>query len=899
MVAWRVFLGAIATLTTTFLGARGAMAQIAVPQTAVPSVLKVLPADASGVILVNTEPGSWENLTRFRLFPVDFTLPGMVGSSLMPNDGFLGLLRGKPKANLAVLNFSVDVLPWLGDRLAYGYLKDGSFVTVAAVKDSSKVPAFLTKLAKSRTPKPQTLTYNNAQIVAWEPEPIPAGPMGKNMPVVVPQFVGSPKAPIVKSPPRMTAGFALAYLPGGTSHVIVAPTIAVLKDLLDSQKNASFSANPDFQKTLTDPRFGQALVVGFGDYKGITDSSRKMLEKTGSPFPMLQLEGPLKGLEDAYGNMEGFLWATPQGLQGEGTLYLKPNISPESLALLKSTDSSNQILSKLPAVTYGMFNANNLAFPMKTVMQAYGKNPQTKSLLDFARNFTQGLAGFDDRDLFPWMDKEFAGFLFPTQQGVFANMFKVEMGMGMLIQTSDRPIAEASLKKIQASLVKRYGKNTTVTKRTVNGTVFTSVNGKDEKSILAYSWVSPDTVLIVTGAESADRIVPKPWQALSDSTTFKAAIASLPTNNAGYVYLDGSATSAFIFNSIAPKFFPSVGLDSPEVQEYKASAGSIRHVVGTSLVRDDRIQVVARMELGPANRPAITAQGLVDKYRGERFFTSGKQIEDMSRALALDPKLTDAYLYRGKARLQRNDYLGALEDFAQVGDNKSTVLLASRGRAYFYLHDYEKAVVDMQAAIDSEPIKAELQDRELADLLFQSHMELGNYKLALEANNRLKEPNIETPATYYQPCDAKARLGDFAGAKKDCATAQKMYQEINQPDVLALKKELADQVKRGEITKAEAANQLKEQSVLLPLAQSCYARAALGDAAGLEECERLIAADPEDARAFEYLGLARSALKQVGNARQAYGKAIDLYQAQGNGIAVRRVQGLLKQLPGQ
>jgi tetratricopeptide (TPR) repeat protein len=211
--------------------------------------------------------------------------------------------------------------------------------------------------------------------------------------------------------------------------------------------------------------------------------------------------------------------------------------------------------------------------------------------------------------------------------------------------------------------------------------------------------------------------------------------------------------------------------------------------------------------------------------------------------------------------------------------------------------------VDMQAAIDSEPIKAELQDRELADFLFKAHMELGNYKLALEANDRLKEPNIETPATYYQACDAKARLGDFAGAKKDCELAQKMYQEINQPDVLALKNDLADQVKRGEITKAEAAQQLKEQlkeqSGSLPLAQSCYVRAALGDATGLAECERLIAVDAEDARAFEYLGLARSALKQVGNARQAYGQAIDLYQAQGNSIAVRRVQGLLKQLPGQ
>jgi hypothetical protein len=134
----------------------------------VPSVLKVLPSDTAGVWLVNTERKAWESLAQFQLFPADQTVPGMVTGGFLPESNFYG----QGQRPLAVMNFYIDVLPWLGDRVAYAALPDGSFVTVAAVGDASKVQPFLDRLTNARPERPTQLTYNNAQIIAWAPKPL-------------------------------------------------------------------------------------------------------------------------------------------------------------------------------------------------------------------------------------------------------------------------------------------------------------------------------------------------------------------------------------------------------------------------------------------------------------------------------------------------------------------------------------------------------------------------------------------------------------------------------------------------------------------------------------------------------------------------------------------------------
>lgn len=859
---------------------------------AVPSVLKVLPSDTAAVMLLNAEAQAWEKLAQFPLFGPEITVPGFMFSPLLAQD-LSQLALGKPKRPMAVLNFDIDVLPWLGDRVAYAMLPDGNPIAIAAVKDPSKTQAYLTRLQNSRSRKPTLLTYNNAQIIAWAPEPIKT-----KLPEPSPE---KSEAPATPQKPKMTQGFALAYLPGTQSHIMIAPTVDVLKNLLDRQKNTSLSQNPDFQKTIADPRFASALAVGFGDYQAFVASSKKTMEASplGAPFPVLQMSGVLKQIEDGYGNINAFLTATNQGMQFEGNLKLKPTIAPEALALLKSTDTKNEILKRLPAVTYGFANSNNLAFPMGQVFAAYEQDKQLKIFLDTARKFSQNFLGIDDRDILPWMDREYVMFAFPTQQGFFAKQLQTDIGMGLLIQTSDRKKAETGLKKIQASMVQRLGKGIKVAPRTVNNTTFTSINTPDDKSLFAYSWVSEDTVLLVTGAESADRLVPTPWQPLTNSSTFKEAIAPLPKDNAGYFYIDGSTTAAFVFNSLLPKFVGPAPENAPS-DELRRQGSSIRHVVGTSIVRQDSIQVQTLMQLGSGPRSPITAKALLEKYRPTSQYegNSSQKIQALSRAIVLDPNLSEAYFQRGLIRLSDEDYLGALGDLNEASSRnfKSPLFPQAKGIAHYNLHDYEKAIAELKLVQAAE---ASFFADDSKDLLFNAYMQVGDYKPALALVNQQLEDYGSLVANLFQRCDVKARMGDFKEALEDCEAGLTALREVNEEQQKDFEKQIIADLKAKVITQEEAESQRQNSPTPSPpsLAQRCYVRAALGVSTALQECEALIEKDAENARAFEYLGLGRAALKQSGNARQAYQQAIALYEAMDNQVAAQRVAALLKQLP--
>jgi tetratricopeptide (TPR) repeat protein len=917
-LGWSVL--AVGTVLTFNQGAIAASPEV-------PSVLKVLPSETAGVWLVNTERKAWESLAQFQLFPVDQTVPGMVAGGFLPESNFYG----QGQRPLAVMNFYVDVLPWLGDRVAYAALPDGSFVTVAAVGDASKVQPFLDRLTNSRPERPTQLTYNNAQIIAWAPKPLAKiGPSKSRVnarggtetqlefiPEKVVDFPDS-GSPVEQKPPMppMKPGFALAYLPGPSGHVMVAPTVDVLKNLLDRQTKPSLDLRSDLQKTIADPRFASALFVGFGDFSDVVSSIQKA--PSSNPFSQGLIQGlsaggqrNIQGLfRQVYSNLEGFVWATPEGLSVEGSLGLTPMASKVLTALFKESKVKSQVLKQIPAVTYGMTNSAVPPF-LQSGLSALSENKQSKLFLDKFRSTTNGFLGFDDRDLLPWMNGEFAMFAFPTEQGFFAKQLSTDLGIGVLIQTSDRPLAEASLKKIQAGIIKKIGNGAKIGTHTVNQTPFASVDGADGKSFLAYSWVSADTVLIVSGAETSDRLVPKPWNPITESPAFKEAIAPLPKENNGYFYLDGSATSALVFNSILPKILGKEAVKSASARDFKASAGSIRHVVATSALSGDRLRTMGVMKLGRVARPAPTATSLLEKYKpgsSASIFPGKQGIADMSRAIALDPNAGDPYFHRGRMRLSDSDYAGALEDFAAATARnvKSPLMPKYEGTANYYLHNYEKAIVDLQQAnalADSENPPEEglfsfgARD-DIEDLLFESLMQVGNYKAALKLAAIHIEGGLDGWKYRYKSCAANARLGEFKAASEDCKAGLADELEQHKESQKSFEENIAAQVKAGTTTKAEVEKFRESQIKSFTIVPArCYVRASLGESTALRECEQAIEGNPNNAEAYEYLGLGRAALKQTGTAKQAYQQAIALYETMGNQVAVKRVEALLKLLP--
>lgn len=82
-------------------------------------------------------------------------------------------------------------------------------------------------------------------------------------------------------------------------------------------------------------------------------------------------------------------------------------------------------------------------------------------------------------------------------------------------------------------------------------------------------------------------------------------------------------------------------------------------------------------------------------------------IEDLNRAITLDPAFKQAYENRGVAKFYLNDFQGAVDDYSKALEIDPTDFSTHgrRGWARFYLHDYRGAIEDLDIAVSGSQDK--------------------------------------------------------------------------------------------------------------------------------------------------------------------------------------------------
>lgn len=200
-------------------------------------------------------------------------------------------------------------------------------------------------------------------------------------------------------------------------------------------------------------------------------------------------------------------------------------------------NSPNQILSQLPAETFTVTSGINFnAYWQRFVTQA-SKEPELKKGIDQLRKQAKSspLALDLDKDVFGWMDKEFAiGAIAAKPEGILAQT----QGLApvVLFQTSNRSAAEAFLKKLDEFVTQNGG---TVEKRDADGVAVTEWSAPGAPGpLVSHGWHREDTFFI-TLAPAASLFVPKPAASIADAEVFKSVVGTLPSQNVGYFYLDG------------------------------------------------------------------------------------------------------------------------------------------------------------------------------------------------------------------------------------------------------------------------------------------------------------------------------------------------------------------------
>ncbi|MEG4987250.1 DUF3352 domain-containing protein [Microcoleus sp. BR0-C5] len=145
-----------------------------------------------------------------------------------------------------------------------------------------------------------------------------------------------------------------------------------------------------------------------------------------------------------------------------------------------------------------------------------------------------------DRDVFGWMNGEFAIGAIGSDQGILSQL---GMGAAMIFETSDRPAAEATLKKLDA--IAKSNPTVSVAPRQVQGKEVTEWKIPQQGTLFGHGWLNENSVFVAFGGPLVDVITSTPPQPLSSSPSFQAIATSLPQVNQGYFYIDMEKTMSW------------------------------------------------------------------------------------------------------------------------------------------------------------------------------------------------------------------------------------------------------------------------------------------------------------------------------------------------------------------
>ncbi|MGB7894590.1 MAG: DUF3352 domain-containing protein [Microcoleus sp.] len=194
-------------------------------------------------------------------------------------------------------------------------------------------------------------------------------------------------------------------------------------------------------------------------------------------------------------------------------------------------------------------------FPDETIALVGGKGldqiwsqatAQAKDSPEVDRGVQQVRSSFNrldldaDRDVFGWMNGEFAIGAIGSNQGILSQL---GIGAAMIFETSDRPAAEATLKKLDA--IAKSNPTVSVAPRQVQGKEVTEWKIPQQGTLFGHGWLNENSVFVAFGGPLVDVITSTPPQPLSSSPSFQAIATSLPRANQGYFYIDMEKTMSW------------------------------------------------------------------------------------------------------------------------------------------------------------------------------------------------------------------------------------------------------------------------------------------------------------------------------------------------------------------
>ncbi|MFE4108020.1 DUF3352 domain-containing protein [Almyronema epifaneia] len=584
-----------------------------------PSAFKLLPAETALTLVLDTTDETWSQLSQFQFFNL---LTGYTGTTLNP--------AGLPYLPLEI-SYQAEVAPWIGDSAVLALMPmpavavdlESQLLLIAPIADFAAFDGFLEQIAATRSQSPTAENHRNVSIYVWPPEALPQPQSDADLtfnrggdrwyravaPLPPPNPTLDLEPEAAEPQPPMLPSLAVAVLPG---YLVMSAQAAPIQQLIDAQLSQSptLLESANFQKTLTNPDFDSALVTLFGNVGQINRyvvSDPTLLESPlPTPFP-LPLPLPrldfspedIQALTETDTFFESFVKPTTGGILSQGRVYFDPKT--QLTAPVVERREADVLPSLLPAPTYALSSGYDLGgFGLSLLQLLESLNiEQINTGLTFLNMAVTAATGLDlETDILAWMDGAFGFFLFPSRESLVSEFApQVELGIGLMLQTSDRAAAESALQAFEQFL---SSNEASVEAQTINGVAATRwqielTPAAELTDIVGYGWSAADVLTLTVGSGALRRLLnPQPDEFLAEHPTFQNAIAPFPADNNGYFYVNIGSTLSFLYRAIG------LTPDQPFMLETQRMLGTLRSLSLTTSQTADYAQADLFLGLAPA-----------------------------------------------------------------------------------------------------------------------------------------------------------------------------------------------------------------------------------------------------------------------------------------------------------
>ncbi|MEG4013627.1 MULTISPECIES: DUF3352 domain-containing protein [unclassified Microcoleus] len=466
---------------------QGLSQQISNPQESA----KVVPDEATMAAFISPNPQALAQLQQF----------GTPGAQKLVGQG----LKAFQEQSLAgtQIDFDRDLKPWLGGVMVALLPPDAAAKTeapellvVVSVKNKISAWNFANKLKSQQGATIQETEYKGVKISEI------AEPTGKRYSVAL------LNDQLVMAPLRKPVELAIDTFKG-------APSLATQQSTTKFFSESAGVKNP-------------IATIYIADYSASMQQLKANFSDDWQPLlTVMQQFKQVKSLVAGIG-------ADSSGLRVKTIAQLDPKL-PE-----KNSPTSSKLLSRFPGETIALVGGKGLDKIWSQATAEAKDSPEVDRGIQQVRDSFKRLDLDADRDVFGWMNGEFAIGAIGSDRGILSQL---GMGAAMIFETSDRPAAEATLKKLDA--IAKSNPTVSVAPRQVQGKEVTEWKIPQQGTLFGHGWLNENSVFVAFGGPLVDVITSTPPQPLSSSPSFQAIATSLPQANQGYFYIDMEKTMSW------------------------------------------------------------------------------------------------------------------------------------------------------------------------------------------------------------------------------------------------------------------------------------------------------------------------------------------------------------------